>query len=444
MRAILNGMSARIVRHGLLSALMLCSLARAAEGALHQWAQWRGPLQTGVAPFGDPPLEWSETKNVRWKTDLPGKGHSTPIVWGDRILLTTAVAYGEEVVPPVRQGAHDNMRSMNKQRYEVLAIDRANGKILWKKTVRDGLPHDGAHETASFASNSAVTDGEFVYAFFGSAGLYCLDFAGNEKWKVDLGKLMALHGHGEGNSPAIYGDTIVINWDQQGPSFIVALNKRTGKEIWRKERNEATSWSTPIIVEQQGKPQVIVSATNRIRGYDLANGDVIWESGGLSSNVVASPVAGDGYVYAGSSYEKRAMFGIKLEGAHGDITNTSQVVWSRFRDTPYVPSPLLYEDKLYFLKHYQGILHCLTAKTGEPAFAPLRLPEIYNVYASLVGAAGKVYITSREGTTVVVKHGAPEILATNVLDDTFSASPAIVGKEMFLRGEKRLYCLKKE
>ncbi len=436
------------MRHSVLflSALLIpLSIAISSDDAQREWAQWRGPLSSGVAPFADPPVEWSETKNVRWKTEIPGKGHSTPIVWGDRIFLTTAIAVGEPMPPPVgmRPGSHDNMATVNRQEYSVVAIDRRDGKILWKKTVLSDVPHEGAHQTASFASDSPVTDGVHIYAFFGSAGLYCLDMNGELKWKADFGKKHTLHGHGEGNSPALYGDTLVINWDHEGPSFIAALDKNSGKELWRTPRDEVTSWSTPLIVEHDGKMQVVVSATNRIRGYDLATGVEIWECAGMSTNVVGSPVYADGVVYAGSSYEKRAMLAISLEGAKGDITGSSHVLWSRNRDTPYVPSPLLYEGKLYFLKHYQGILFCLAAKTGETVFGPQRLPDMFNIYASPVGAAGRIYITSREGITTVLKHGAPEILAANTLEDSFSASPALAGKDLFLRGEKYLYCLTK-
>ncbi|HLX63143.1 MAG TPA: PQQ-binding-like beta-propeller repeat protein [Planctomycetota bacterium] len=414
---------------------------RASEDASHQWAQWRGPLATGVAPFADPPTEWSETKNIRWKIELPGKGHSTPVVWDDRIFITTAIAVGDSVPPPVRQGAHDNMSTIQRQDFVVMAINRLDGKTLWQKTVNNDLPQ-GAHQSASFASNSPVTDGECVYAFFGSSGLYCLDMSGEIKWHTSLGQMHALHGHGEGNSPALSGDTLIVNWDHEGPSFIVALDKHTGHERWRTERDEVTSWSTPIVVENNGAKQIIVAATHRIRGYDFDTGKVIWECGGMSTNVVASPVAAAGMVYAGSSYEKRSMFGIRLDGARGDITGTAQVAWSRSHDTPYVPSPLLYDDKLYFLKHYQAVLFCITAKTGEPVYGPVRLPGLYDIYASPVAAAGRIYITSREGKTVVLKHGPePEILAQNELDEKFSASPALVGKELFLRGEKHLYSI---
>ena len=307
------------------------------------------------------------------------------------------------------------------------------------------MPHEGGHYTASLASHSSVTDGEHLFAFFGSQGLYCLTLDGKLVWEKDLGKMQTRHGHGEGSSPALYGNTLVINWDHQGDSFAIALDKKTGQQIWRIERDEITSWATPIIVDMESKAQVIISGTNRVRGYDLNTGKVIWECGGLSRNAIASPVAGNGMVYVASSYDTQALLAIRLEGAQGDITETDQVVWTRWRGTPYVPSPLLYGESLYFLRHYQGVLARVDAKTGEEHGGPFRLDGIRNVYASPVGAANRVYITDRDGTTLVISHDeTPQVLALNHLDDSFSASAAIVGREIFLRGEKYLYCIAEE
>ncbi len=411
---------------------------------LYQWAQWRGPLSTGVAPHGDPPIEWAEGKNVRWKVAIPGRGHSTPVVWGDRIFLTTAIPFGDVLEPRHMHahGAHDNVPARRRQKFVVLAVDRRNGSILWQTTVRTARPHAGTHETGSWASNSPVTDGEHVYASFGSGGIYCLDFGGELVWKVELGDMQVKHDHGEGSSPALHGDTLVVNWDHEGQSFVIALDKRTGKERWKVSRDEGTSWSTPLIVEHEGKQQVIIAATKRVRAYDLEDGNLIWECSGLSGNVCATPVSGGGFVYVANSYEARAMLAIRLSKAMGDITGTDAVAWMRDRYTPYVPSPLLYGDMLYYLKHYQGYLTCVNAKTGKTLLGPERLPGIGNVYASLVGAADRVYIVSLNGNAVVLERGAKfKVLARNHLDDSFAASPAIVGKEMFLRGERNLFCI---
>ena len=412
--------------------------------ASQNWPQWRGPLSTGVAPLGDPPVEWSEEKNVRWKIELPGRGHATPIVWGENIFLTAAVPFGPKLQPRKsgRPGAHDNLAVSQKHRFIALAVDRDSGRVVWQKTLREALPKEGAHYTATLASASPVANSEHVFAFFGSHGLFCLDHEGNVVWQKDLGQMHTKHGHGEGASPALHGSTLIINWDHEEESFIVALNKSTGKELWRKSRKEVTSWATPIVVSHEGKQQVIVCGTSRVRGYDLLNGDVLWECGGLSANIVATPVYADGVVIAGSSYEKRAMLAIRLAGSAGDITDSEQVIWSRRRGTPYVPSPLQYDGALYFHAHYQSVLTRLNAKTGEENPGPFRLPGIGNVYASAVGAADRVYVTDLEGTTLVFSNeDKPRILARNVLDDRFNASAAIVGKQLLLRGENFLYCI---
>ncbi len=411
------------------------------------WPQWRGPLGTGVAPRADPPVEWSETKNIRWKTALPGSGHSTPIVWGDRIFLTAALPYGEALEPRYSgaPGAHDNLPVTRHHKFVVLAVSRRDGKIVWQRTLREALPHEGGHVSGSLASSSPVTDGEHLFAYFGSRGLYCLDLQGKLRWETDLGQMQSKHGHGEGASPALHGETLIVNWDHEGRSFVVAFDKRTGKQRWKVARDEVTSWSTPIVVEHGGQRQVIISGTGRVRGYDLATGRVVWECGGMSANIVASPVAADGMVYAGSSYEKQALLAIRLDGARGDITGADQVVWTRNQRTPYVPSPLLYGDSLYFLRHYQGILSRLNAKTGTEQSGPFRLDGIRNVYASPVGAAGRLYITDLSGTTLVISHAAePETLARNRLNDSFSASAAVAGVELFLRGQRNLYCIADE
>ncbi len=417
---------------------------RGAVEALDFWGQWRGPLGTGVAPNAQPPVEWNENKNIRWKTALPGKGHSTPIVWGDRLYLTTAIPYGDPVQPRfVRPGAHDNLTLTRNHEFAALAVSRTTGKILWQQTLNKATPHEAGHVSGSLASASPVTDGEHVFAFFGSYGLYCLDTAGKLLWKKDLGQMHSKHGHGEGSSPALYGDTLIINWDHEEQSFLVALDKHTGKERWRVDRAEDTSWATPIVVEHKGKAQVIVPGTKRMRAYDLASGAIVWECGGLSSNIVASPVAANGFVYAGSSYDTRAMLAIQLDGAKGDITGTNQVVWFRRRGTPYVPSPLLYDGTIYNLQHYQGVLVRIDAKTGQDLGEPVRLDAVKSVYASPVGAAGRVYVTSLDGVTQVVSHGEPalKMLAVNRLDDSFSASAALAGRDLFLRGERFLYCI---
>ena len=367
------------------------------------------------------------------------------MIWGDRIFLTAAVQVGPilDPVPDDAPGAHDNAAVRQAHRFIAFAIDRQSGEIVWQTMLHEQLPHAGFHVTGALASASAITDGEHLIAFFGSYGIYGLDLDGEVLWHDDLGDMQVKHGHGEGATAALHGDTVIVNWDHEGPSFIVAMDKATGKPRWRKERDEVTSWATPIVVEHAGRQQVIVSGTRRVQAYDLEDGSVIWECAGLSNNVVASPVAADGMVFAGSSYVRKRMLGIRLEGAKGDITTTDRIAWRRQRGTPYVPSPLLLDGWLYFLNHYQGFLTRVEAATGLEPTRAMRLPGMNDIYASPVAAGGHVYITDRSGVTAVLRADPanPEILAHNVLDDTFSASAAIVEDELFLRGSRALYCI---
>jgi len=430
-----------------LALLMMSPGAQAGDATLdarHQWSQWRGPLATGVAPHGSPPVAWSETHNVRWKTPIPGKGLSTPIIWGDSIFVTTAVPYGEPLPAAAEHadGAHDNLAPRQKARFMLLAIDRRDGALLWERVARDERPHESTHATGSWASASVVTDGTLVFASFGSQGIHVFDMQGERVWETDLGDMQVRHAHGEGSTPALHGDTLVVNWDHQGQSFLAALDKRDGKQRWKVMRDEITSWSSPLVVEHGGKAQVVVAATRRVSAYDLASGKVIWEAGGLSRNVVASPVAAEGLVHVANSYDWQALLTIRLAGAAGDITGTNSIVWTRERDTPYVPSPLLDGDNLCFLKHLSGVLTCVEAKTGKTIFGPQRLPGIRTVFASPVSAAGRMYVIDRSCNAVVLNYAPKfELLATSTLDDSFAASPAIVGDALYLRGDHHLYCI---
>ncbi|MFT4692335.1 MAG: outer membrane protein assembly factor BamB [Limisphaerales bacterium] len=431
------------------AALLAFAIACPAPGATRDrnWPAWRGPNADGVAHHANPPTKWSESKNVRWKFALPGKGHSTPIIWDSRVFITVAVPFGEKKpeVYSKAEGAHDNFPVSQNHKFVVVAIDRVTGKQLWEREVKRELPHEGGHYTGSLASNSPLTDGKHVYAHFGSRGLHCLTLEGEIVWSKYFGRMDTRHAHGEGSSPALHGNTLVVNWDHSGFSFVVALDKRDGRELWKADRDEMTSWSTPLIVSHKGRQQVIVSATGAVRAYDLETGEVVWKCTGLSRNVVASPVAGDGMVFVSNSYDWQAMMGIVLDGAKGDITETKNVAWKISRLTPYVPSPLLHDGTLYFLRHNHNILSCLDPQTGKDREGPFRLPGLREIFASPVAAKDRVYIPDRSGVTLVFSHGKdPQPIALNKLDDKFSASPAIVGNELFLRGEKFLYCLAEE
>jgi outer membrane protein assembly factor BamB len=416
------------------------------EDRLDNWPQWRGPLACGAAPHGSPPVKWDENTNVRWKTPLPGRGSATPIVWGDRVFVLTAIDTGRkaEVAALPRPAAGLEKRTQPPQTYHrfvILCLDRRTGKVRWERTAAEQVPHEGHHPTHSYAAASPTTDGRYLYASFGSHGVYCYDLEGTLRWKRDLGRMETRLGWGEGSSPVLNGDTLVVNWDHEGPSFIVALDARTGKTRWRADRDEKTSWATPLVVEHKGRSQVIVNATKRVRSYDLATGKVLWECGGQTVNAIPSPVTDGTDVICMSGYRGAFACAIPLDSS-GDVTDSSKVVWRSTRGTPYVPSPLLAGDRIYFTQGNSPQLTCRNAKTGAVLIDRERLPALSSLYASPVGAAGRVYVVGRDGTTVVIRQGDKlEVLAVNRLNDPTDASPAVAGDQLFLRGEKYLHCL---
>jgi outer membrane protein assembly factor BamB len=431
----------RITETTAFMALASCLAAPLVVDANSHWPRWRGPLATGVAPSADPPTRWSETENLKWKVEIPGFGTSTPVIWGDQVFVLTAKAAGETAEAPADGGRSGGSRPQDTHQFIVLCYNRADGSLRWQKIVREEVPHEGHHRDHGFASASPVTDGQHVFAHFGSRGLYCLDMDGQVVWEQDFGDMQTRNGFGEGTSPALHGNTLVVNWDHEGTDFIVALDKRTGKTLWRKERDEPTNWSTPLMVEHGDRVQVIVNGTGKVRAYDLASGDVIWECGGQTVNAIPSPVARDGVVYVTSGFRGSALFAIRLDGT-GDVAGTESVLWSHNKSTPYVPSPLLYQDRLYFVSGNTGMLSCFDIGSGEAHYEAERLPDIFGIYASPVAADGRVYVMGRDGTAVVLKDGPElEVLATNKLDDKVDASLALVDRELFVRGHKHLYCI---
>jgi outer membrane protein assembly factor BamB len=410
--------------------------------ARRNWAQWRGPDATGVSTTANPPLEWSESKNVKWKVEVPGRGHASPVVWGDRLYLLTAVP--EVVQGEAQHAPRGGLRSRGMHKFLVLAIDRRTGRTIWERVATEQEPHEAGHaDNSSWASSSPITDGESVFAYFESFGIYAYDMNGTLRWKKDLGDKRMRNQFGEGSTPVLHGNTLVIVWDHlNGESFVVALDKRDGRELWRVGREEIDTWATPLVLEVDGKPQVIVPAMRRNRAYDLATGAVVWESDGLTMNPIPSPVYSDGLVFLMSGFQGNDLKAIRVAQARGNIDGTPHVVWTLDRDTPYVPSPVIVDGTLYFLKTNSGILSAFDARTGKPHYQNQRLEDVPNVFASPVSAQGRVYIPGREGTTIVIRSGPKyEVLAKNTLDDGFDASPALVDGEIFMRGQKYLYCI---
>jgi outer membrane protein assembly factor BamB len=406
------------------------------------WPQWRGPLANGISRTADPPLEWSETKNIRWKVEIPGRGASTPVIWGDRIFVTTAVPVG--VGGDAQHAPRGGLPQRGVHQFVVMALDRTTGRIVWQRTANQQEPHEAAHfENGTWASGSPITDGEHVFAYFESFGLYAYDMNGTLLWQKDLGRKHMRNQFGEGSTPALYRNTLVITWDHlNGDSFIVALDKRDGKELWRVPRKEIDTWATPLILEVNGRPQVIVPAMNRIRGYDLDSGAVIWDGKGLTMNPIPSPVYDDEMVYLTSGFQGNDLRAIRIAQAHGNIDGSPAVAWSFDRDTPYVPSPILVDGVLYLLKTNAGVLSAFEAKTGMPLYRSQRLDGLPNVFSSPVAARGRIYFTGREGTTLVIRAGRTfEVLAKNTLEDGFDASPALVDGNIYLRGHRYLYAI---
>lgn len=422
----------------------LVSLPVLASDAHDNWAQWRGPLATGGSASATPPLEWSESKNVRWKVSVPGSGSSTPIIWDNRVFLLAAIKSAPEDSSASSPANPRSDTPSDKFQFVVLCLDRDTGKTLWQRTAVETIPHEGHHRDHGFASASPVTDGEHVLAYFGSRGLYCYDMDGNLKWSKDFGDMQTRRGFGEGSSPALFGNTVVVNWDDEKDNdFIVALDKRTGEQLWRTPRSEATGWSTPLILEHGGSAQVVVNAVTT-RAYDLKSGKELWNCTGQTANPIPSPVSDGKMLIAMSGFRGAAIRAIKL-GATGNLEGTEAILWKHNKSTPYVPSPLLVDNFLYFVSGNNGMLSCFNAADGSPHFEAERLDGIFGIYASPVAADGRVYVLGREGVCLVLKQGPElEIIARNKLNDKTDSSIALAGKDLFIRGHESLYCIAQE
>ncbi|WDI41861.1 outer membrane protein assembly factor BamB family protein [Bremerella sp. P1] len=467
---------------------VFASTAAATEASPEDWANWRGPDYNGTSPSAKPPVKWSEEENIRWKVPISGKGSSSPIIWGDKLFVLTAVPVeteeaetesdegeaAEPEAPQPREESADRPRRgpgnfpggprgpggrgpggprgrggfgrgaapTTPMDFTVVCLDKSTGEKIWSTVAIQAVPHESGHNTNTFASSSAVTNGEILVAFFGSRGIYCLSMDGKLLWKRDLGQQQTRNAFGEGSTPALYKNTIIIPWDHEGDSFVLALNATTGEDLWKVDRDEATSWATPVVTEHNGTAQVILNGSTRVRSYDVTSGKLIWECGGQATNPIATPIIYDGKAICMTGYRGYAVYAIDLN-AKGDVTdNEDYIAWSRSDVGPYIASATLLNDRLYVTKSRDGVLYCLDASTGETIFGPERLPEASTLYSSLVAADGKVYVSDRDGTTVVLEDG-PEfkVLAVNQLAEGIDASIALSGNQLFLRSEGHLYCI---
>jgi len=437
----------------LIVACLAFSSLTAALDVADNWPTWRGPTPNGIALKGDPPTEWSETRNVKWKVEIDGSSTSTPIIWGDKLFIQTASPSAEEPKPAAPEATAEGRRRRGPPRgptptvpwkFNVVCLDRNTGEVIWEKTAREEIPHEGHHATGSFASYSPVTDGEKLWASFGSRGLHCYDLDGNQQWSADLDQMKIRMRFGEGSSPALAGDAVIVVQDHEGQSKIVAFNKDTGEIIWERDRQEMTSWTTPLVIEHEGKLQIIANATRRIQSYDAETGDVIWECGGMTVNSIPTPVHGFGNVYCTSGFRGSALKAIEL-GHTGDLTDTDAIKWEVGEGTPYVPSPVLYDDKIYVTSGNKPVISCYNAETGEPYYVEQKIDGLSTLYASPVGAGGHVYIADRKGNFAVLEHGDDyKVIANNALDDVFDASPVVIGDVLYLKGLKSIYCIASE
>ncbi len=414
------------------------------------WPQWRGPAGLGISGEKNLPIEWSTTRNIRWRTAVEGRGHSSPIIWGKRIFLTSSIEGprlgGANAVKHIRNGQEyvhpDSVGAEFQHRLNVLCLDRDTGKLLWERTAYEGQVYDNRHRKNNYASSTPVTDGERVYAFFEAEGLYAYDFEGNRLWKASLGRIAKM-GLGHGVSPVLFENLVIVQCDQEdgGPtvgSFIAAVDKKSGKEVWRISRAHRKTWATPLLVRTGERTELIASGAETVVSYDPRTGKELWNIEGVRGHAIPSAVAGDGMVFISAGYPTKRTLAIRLGGS-GQPT----LAWQFDKGTGYVVSPILYEGLLYILND-QGVVTCFDARTGEIKYSGGRVPIPASFTASPVAFDGKLLLTSEDGDVFVIKAGeSHEVLATNTMGEPILASPAIAAGKIFIRGEKHLFCIEK-
>ncbi len=412
-------------------------------GGAH-WTQWRGPNSNGTAASdAHPPVEWDTKKNIKWIAELPGEGSSTPIVWGNQMFVLSAEATNRKTDKPIEVDPADKTAAPDVYfRFLVTCLDRHTGKTLWQQLASEQVPHEGRHQTHTYAAGSPTTDGELLYASFGSRGIFAYTLDGQLKWQVDLGDMQTRFGWGEAVTPALAGDRLIVNWDQEKGSFITALDKKTGKELWRVERpEEVTSWNTPLIVSNGSKTLAVVNGTHRVKAYDIENGSEVWACGGQTVNAIPSPVPFEDTVIVLSGYRASAGFAIPID-SRGDLTETSGYRWKIDQGTPYVPSPAISGNRLFFTQTTSDVMSVIDARTGSPLSERKRLSGVKSLYSSPLVAGGHIYFAGREGTTVVIKDDESlETVAVNSLNEPLDASPIAIGDYLYLRTWSKVFAI---
>ena len=445
------------MRHTIFAgALAFCLVFTAAAAAGNDnWPQFRGPtMNAAVADNPDLPERWSETENVEWATDVPGLGWSSPVVWGNRVFLTTVTADGNFEQPKpglyAPRGRPDPVPLEHDWR--VYCLDLETGAVLWQRSVHTGRPAFPRHMKNSYASETPTTDGERVYVRFGELGLYTFDMDGNEVWRLEIPDRQTRSDWGSASSPVLHQDQLIIVYDNEEASWIAALDKRTGAEIWRTARDEVSSWASPYVWEHEGRTEIVTSAVNRIRSYDL-DGNLLWEMDGrMSWAAIATPFSSHGMVYVNSGYfrdEHRPAYAIR-PGASGDITladgerSNEYVAWYQPRAGNYNTSPLIYGDIYYSLLD-RGFFESYDAETGEPVYGRQRIRAGASFTSSPWAYNGKIFALSEQGDTYVIRAGREfEVIGVNRLGELALASPAIAGDRLLIRTQSRLYSIQKE
>lgn len=428
----------------------------ATASAATAWPQWRGPRGQGISEDPDLPSAWSATENVRWKTAIPGRGHSSPVVWGNRVFITTAlegpVVPGAGAVKHMKNGEEflhpDSCCADRRQTLKVLAIDRDSGRIVWDFLAYEGTVHDARHSKNTYSSSTALTDGRRVYAFFEAEGLYALDFNGTLVWKTSLGKI-AKNGMGPGVSPILYEDLLILQCDSDegDQSFIAAVHRDTGKEVWRTPRRHRRSHATPVLVRTPKRVEVVASgedATGEAStvAYEAATGRELWSGPGLNGNrAIPSPVVMDDIVVVSSGYPGKMTVAFRA-GAAGNVAGTPAMLWKYPKSGAYVPSPIIYRGLVY-LTTDKGILTSLDVRTGAVHYEGGRVPVPATFFASPVAFGGRIFLTSEDGETYVIQAGpVHQVLRTNSLGERVYASLALSQGHVFIRGEKHLYAIR--
>jgi outer membrane protein assembly factor BamB len=421
-----------------------------------RWSSFRGEYASGVADGQNLPEQWDGPKgvNIKWKTRISGLAHSSPIVWGNRVFLTTAISSrGGDSFRPGLYGDGNASDDRSVHQWKIYALDKDNGKILWERTAYKGAPREKRHIKASYANSTPVTNGRYVVAFFGSQGLYAFDMDGHLAWKKDLGVLNAGaydapdYEWGTASSPIIYKDLVIVQCDTQGESFLLAADLKSGKTVWKTSREELPSWGTPTIYPGQKRVELITNASNFIRGYNPQTGKELWRLGGSSKITAPTPVFSGELIVVASGRRPEAPIFVIRAGATGNITlgegqtSSKHIVWSKQGRGSYMPTPLIYGNYLYVLSN-QGVLDCYDLKTGKEIYRQ-RIPhQGAGFSASLVAADGEVYLSNEDGDIFVVKAGPEfDLMATNPMGELIMATPAISSGTIFVRTQHHVFAI---